>query len=243
MMHPLGILYTVLFSSVMFATIDFVREAFYRFNREIFNSSLNALSFRLSSSRNFLGKLCYVRKRGFFGKVKYSDFELVISKNRDMAEKLLEDTIIHEMIHYYILTNHMKDTSAHGRVFRTIMKNINEKYGRNISITYRSSQEEKEKDREIRRHIFCISRFVDGKLGITLSVSTKVHVLWKELPKSPGVIECTWYESYNPYFNRFRRSRTVKIYRIDAKELEQNMADTNPIVLENNRISVKKNRL
>lgn len=216
----------------MIATIDYVKESFERFNGQIFNSSLNLLPIRLSSSRTFLGKLCYVRKRCIFGRVEYSDFELVISNKRDMDISLLEDTIIHEMIHYYILSNHIKDTSAHGRIFRKTMNYINEKYGRNITITHRSSIEEKDRDKEIRRHVFCISRFEDGQLGITLSAHTKIDMLWKELPKFPGVTECMWFESYNPYFNRFRRSSSVKIYRIDEKELEQNIIDARPFNIE-----------
>ena len=60
----------------------------------------------------------------------------------DLPEELVEDTILHEMIHYYIAFNHWSDTSTHGQLFRREMKRINEKGGRHISISYRPNPEQ-----------------------------------------------------------------------------------------------------
>lgn len=60
----------------------------------------------------------------------------------DLPEELVEDTILHEMIHYYIAFNQWRDTSTHGQLFRREMKRINEKGGRHISISYRPNPEQ-----------------------------------------------------------------------------------------------------
>ena len=52
-----------------------------------------------------------------FGGTKYYDFKLRINKRIDLPEQEIEDIIIHEMIHYHIAYNGIKDTSTHGRVF------------------------------------------------------------------------------------------------------------------------------
>ena len=102
----------------MIATIDYLERKFDEFNHTIFEGRLKTLPLRLSSARTFLGQLRYRRKRRFWGGWKYDNFQLVISTAKEMNEQLLEDTIIHEMIHYYILSNQLQDTSAHGKLFR-----------------------------------------------------------------------------------------------------------------------------
>lgn len=62
---------------------------------------------------------------------------LRINTRFDLPEDLLQDTILHEMIHYYIAVNHLRDTSTHGQLFRREMKRINEQGNRHITISYR----------------------------------------------------------------------------------------------------------
>lgn len=220
----------------MVATLDYVERKFNEFNHTIFGGRLKPLPFRLSNARTFLGQLRYSRKRSFWGGWKYGNFQFVISAGKEMDERLLEDTIIHEMIHYHILSNQLQDTSAHGKLFRKIMDDINARFGRNVTISHKPTEEEREKDREIRRHLICTSRFADGRTGITIAARTRVFMLWNEIPKFPGVVECKWYSSLNPYFNRFRRSQTVKIYLVDREELERQLADALPLVKEGGTI-------
>lgn len=224
----------------MYATIEYVEREFFKFNKKIFGGTLEPLPIKLSSARTFLGKLCYSRKRYLFCGTKYGDFVLVISDKRDMDEDLLQDTIIHEMIHYYILSNQMKDSSAHGVIFRKMMNDINARYGRNVTISHRASNEERENDTEVRKHLICISEFEDGRVGITLAAQTKVFFLWHEIPKFPGVKDCRWYMSQNPYFNRFRRSTTVKIYLVEnVDEVKMQLQDSVPLVKDGNIIRCK----
>ena len=105
------------------------------------------------------------------------------------------------------------------------MTDINTRFGRNVTISHKSTEAEREQDCEIRNHLICVSRFEDGRTGITIAAKTRVGMLWKEMSRVPGVVECKWYLSRNPYFNRFRRSRSIKIYLADKVELEKHLED------------------
>ena len=73
----------------------------------------------------------------FWGDWQYSNFVLRINTRFDLPEELIQDTILHEMIHYYIAVNHLRDTSSHGRLFRQEMKRINNEANRHITISYK----------------------------------------------------------------------------------------------------------
>lgn len=210
----------------MIATLDFVKSKFCEFNSLIFEGTLKPLPIRLSSSRTSLGQLRYTKTRKILGGYKFGDFSLFISSKLDLDERVLEDTIIHEMIHYYILSNQLVDTSAHGKIFRRMMADINEHYGRNISITHRKTDEEKNNDKEFRKHVICVSHFYDGRVGLSVVAKSRIFQLWDEIPRFAGIKECRWYFTTNPFFNRFRRSVSAKVYLVvDVEELESNLVD------------------
>lgn len=223
----------------MIATIDFIERKFTEFNRIIFNGSLKPLPFRLTNARTFLGQLRYTRKRKLFGGWKYSDFVLVISKRKDLDETLLEDTIIHEMIHYYILSNQLTDSSAHGKIFRGMQQDINTRFGRKIAISHRPAKGEVEYDTQTCVHYVCVSKFSDGRTGVTTVARTRIFVLWDKIRSFPDVVQSKWYVSDDPFFNRFPRSITVKIYRVSESELEPVLAKAKTLVRDGNVIRVK----
>ena len=216
----------------MIATIDYIERKFSEFNHMIFEDKLKPLPFKLSCARTFLGQLRYRRKQGFWGKCKYDNFQLVISGRRDMAESLLEDTIIHEMIHYYILSNQLTDTSSHGKLFRQMMNDINARFKRSITISHRSSDEEWSDNTEIRKHYLCISQLKDDRRTITVVAKTRLLSLWDTPSKCPDIVNYKWYVSTNPFFNRYRRSLTLKLYLITPEQLATHLRDAQVLVRE-----------
>lgn len=216
----------------MIATIEYIERKFNEFNALIFSGALAPLPIRLSSARTLLGQLRYKRRRTLWGGWKYEDFQLVITRRRDMPETLLEDTIIHEMIHYHILSNNLKDTSAHGRIFRSMMNDINARFKRNITISHRSSDEELSDDTEIRQHYLCISRLKDGRTTITVVAKNRLFSLWETPSKCPDIVDYRWYFSTNPFFNRYRRSLTLKLYLITPEQLATHLRDAHELVRE-----------
>ena len=127
----------------MIPTIDYIQTRFDEYNSLYFNGILPPVPIKLSNARTFLGNLCFKRRRKWlFGPYYNTDFVLRINTRADLPEELVEDTILHEMIHYFIAVNQLHDTRTHGQIFRREMKRINEMGGRHISISYRPNSEQ-----------------------------------------------------------------------------------------------------
>lgn len=124
-------------------TVDYIQSRFDEFNARFFGGALPPVPIKLSHARTFLGKLTFTKHRSWlFGPTRYENFVLRINARIDLPQDLVEDTILHEMIHYYIAVNQFRDTSAHGRLFRQEMKRINAEGNRHISISYRFTPEQ-----------------------------------------------------------------------------------------------------
>lgn len=211
----------------MKATIEFITQTYDRFNGLCFNGSLPSIPVKLSHARTFLGKVTFVGKRNLFGKiVRFEHFTLRISTVFDLTEPELEDVILHEMIHYYILVNGIKDSSAHGRVFRKMMNDLNLRFGRNMKISHHLTPAQRTAvTKKIRANYFCVSQLSDGNWGITVCANTRIFEIHRKLPKYYRLRSVTWYGSTDPFFNRYPRSRVPKIYKISKEELDLHLAD------------------
>lgn len=213
----------------MKVTTNYIEQKFCEFNEMIFGGKLPPLPIKLSSARTFMGKLRYEKKRKFLGGWAYKNYQLVISTRFDVSEHVIEDTVIHEMIHYYIMYRGLRDTSSHGPVFRKMMKEINDKYGRHVSVSVRLDAEIQKRDTKKRCHLLCVSHFKDGRVGVTVAAHTRWQYLREHLPHIPNVTDCIWYVTSNPFFNKFPRALTAKIYLISKTEIAENLADAEPM--------------
>ena len=122
----------------MIATVPFLEKRFETFNHLYFEDALAPVPVRS------LGACTYKKRRKLFGGVKYYGFRIRISTKFDLPENELEDILLHEMIHYEILSNQWRDTSAHGKLFRARMKELNERYGRHVTVSYRLSDQQRQ---------------------------------------------------------------------------------------------------
>ena len=217
----------------MIASLTFVRKTFDHFNALCFEGVLPAVPIVLSKAGTFLGKMEYKSRCDFFGIVSsHYDFRLKISTSFDLQQEELEDVVIHEMIHYYIAYRNIRDSSAHGKTFRRIMETVNRTYGRHITVRHRGEPEQnlvRDGSARYRKHYLCVSTFPDGNKGITVCASTKIFELYRLLPKYYGITKMKWYGSIDPFFNRFPRANTPKIYRITEGELHEHLRDSVPL--------------
>ena len=127
----------------MIPTIDYIQSCFDEYNARFFGGSLPPIPIRLSHARTFLGKVTFVRHRTWlFGPTRNENFVLRINTRIDLPESLVQDTILHEMIHYYIAINQLRDTSTHGRLFRQLMARINAEGNRHITISYKLTKDQ-----------------------------------------------------------------------------------------------------
>ncbi len=245
----------------MIATVSFAKESFAKFNELCFGGGLPEVPIVLSRARSFLGRMEYRAARGLFGGIRgYQDFRMRISASFDLPAEEIEDVVLHEMIHYYIAFHNIKDTSAHGKVFRQMMNDINQRFGRNISIRHivrsaplsgdvqgRSAESQvdsediaegaapSERKRPKERYL-CVTTLKDGQCGITVCASTRIFELYRKLPRYYKLSAMEWWLSADPYFSRYPRSNTPKIYRITRAELDVHLVSAIRLVCDGRSI-------
>lgn len=218
----------------MTPTVAYVESKIREFNALIFDSCLPPIPVKLSHARTFLGKVQYRKKRNVFGKISgNTDFLMRISTMFDLSEKEQEDVIIHEMIHYYIAYKGLKDSSTHGKLFRGYMDRINRDYGRNITVRHKSAPGTvNPKTQEVRAHYICVSLLQNEHWGITVCAKTKIFDLYRQIPKHYQVKQMNWYGSLDPFFNKFPRSKTPKVYKITQEELDTHLKNAQKMVCD-----------
>ncbi len=210
----------------MTLSVEYLEERFDTFNELCFGGALPRIPIKVSNARTFVGRLQYRPVRDWRGRVvRREDFVLRISRRFDLPEAEIEDTLIHEMIHYWIALEGLKDLSTHGQLFRAKMKEINAQYGRHLTISHKTTPEEFDRDTRVRDHWFCVSQLADGRTALTVAAQSRIARIKRAFRWSPTVRSQTWYHSTDPWFNRFPRCRTPKLFPVDAAELRQHLPE------------------
>ena len=217
----------------MTANEEFVKDTFVRFNAELFRSELPMPRIRLSRASSFLGKLQYkVHRRGFGRKPTYSDYTLIFSTLYDLPQAELEDVVIHEMIHYLLMIRGIEDSSAHGPQFRSYMNAINERFGRNITVSHKGRAADTGRMHyvgicELNGVVKPVGASVDkvrklqqeDKVGLIVCSKDMAPRLAAGVRKIFPVSKIDWYVTNHPYFSKFPHLRTVKMYLVPRTEL------------------------
>lgn len=209
----------------MIATIPYIQHKFAAYNALYFDHSLPDIPIRLSNAKGFLGKLSYRKTRqGVLGKTKNTDFILRINTRIDLPEEVIEDTILHEMIHYYIGYHQLHDTSAHGTLFRQMMMRINQAGNRHITVSHRLTDEQRIQavGRE-RYRVVCVAHFRDGRIGIKV-VPMQAHSILRfhnAVSAHFPIESISWHLTADMYFAEYPSSCALRLYLItDVKALE-----------------------
>lgn len=188
----------------MKADIPFIEKKFEEFNKLMFAGELPKLPIELSNAKTFLGQCVFKIRRLTNGKTEKYDFRLRINTRIDLPEQELEDTIIHEMIHFYIGINQLNDTSAHGQ----IMDAINVRYGRHMTITHKVTKEQREQayDKRQHWHVVAIVEFKNDKTEIKVLPRIVPRILnyYNKIGAINSVSQIKLYMSNDIFFNRFQ---------------------------------------
>ena len=224
----------------MKATIPYVEKKFEEFNRLMFDGRLPMLPIELSDAKTFLGVCVYKKRRTLLGKTVCYDFKLRINTRIDLDEAEVEDIIIHEMIHYYIGYHGIVDTSAHGRVFREMMKGINERFGRHIRVSHKPTAEQKEQLYGDKRRWYMVAFvvFKDGRTGIKVlpRIAEKVVNYYNVVGRESTIEGIELYRTDDVFFNRYPSSSALRVHYIDRAEAERHLAGAERWVCDGTRI-------
>lgn len=200
----------------MSPTVDFIRGQFAAFNARYFGDSLPEPRFVVINARTILGQFVCSRRRGwgvFAGRPR--DFTIKISGHFDMPEKEYQNVLLHEMIHYYIAYNRIKDTSPHGEKFRAIMKRLNEEGGWDIRISGKVAQYGVvEKAAERRPRIVVAMVTGDGKRYLSVVQRSAVSKVEAAIRRTEAITSHEWFVTTDAYFRDFPQVRTLRARRV-----------------------------
>lgn len=195
----------------------------------MFAGRLPKLPIELSDAKTFLGVCVYKKRKLDNGKEEKYDFRLRINTRIDLPEQEVEDTIIHEMIHYFIGVNQMEDSSSHGPLFLHMMNTLNEKFGRHITVSHKGTDEQNEQaiDTRPRWHVIATVRFKDGRFGIKVLPRVLPRILnyYNKVLENKDIKCIELYMSNNPYFNRFPNSSALNIAYVDETIVNEHLKD------------------
>ena len=230
----------------MKATVPYIQQKFREFNQIFFAGTLPELPIELSDAKGFVGVCRYKSRQKEDGTVELYDFKLSINTRIDLPEREIEDTIIHEMIHYFIGVNRLEDSSSHGPMFQHLMKTINEKYGRHVSITHKTTPEQQEAliDKKQHYHVVAVVSFVGGKIGIKVLPRVLPSILnyYNKVREQGSVTDVRLYMSNDIYFNRFPNSAALKVHYVDPAELEEHIKEAEVLGCDGKTITRNANK-
>ena len=188
-------------------TYKFIQDSFVKYNELIFDNSLPVPSFRLTTTRLAMG---VTRTRVFNNKKQIS---IDISIRYDLPHEDYINTIVHEMIHYYIEYNNMQDDASHGKLFVSIMNKINAEYNLNIKVVGERSEEMVLQEPKRIRYI-CVATFNDATFGVMVAAKNKLFDLWHVFDRVDGISSVGWYASSHPIWGEFPTSVSPKLYTV-----------------------------
>ena len=111
---------------------------FNKYNDLIFSSKLPIPRLKWSRGKTRLGQNGMQKKAKLGDEQTFYDYTISVSRYYNLTEEQIDDVLIHEMIHYFIAYTGQRDSSAHGTLFRSMMNDINQRFGRNITISART---------------------------------------------------------------------------------------------------------
>jgi hypothetical protein len=112
----------------MILTIKFLKDKFKEYNKMYFENKLKMCNFSLYSS--------FYEYARFSPQIKKTKARIWINKKIKWDEELLKNTLMHEMVHYYVYSviGIKNFLFPHGQKFRRVCKEIKEKYDYEIKM-------------------------------------------------------------------------------------------------------------
>ncbi len=194
-------------------TLEYLYGKFDYFNQLCFHGQLPRVTIQLNTRKMALGRTC--RRIDGSGK---ETIWIEISVRFDFPEEEYIDTLLHEMIHYYILVNKLQDDAPHGTLFKNEMNRIAAAYGLRITIQYDPS-EEKMLNTSSRWRYVCVATFNDGHKAVTVVAKNNLFRFWEEIASLPNVVEANWYFSNRDVFGKYPLTSSLTWFPVEAAKV------------------------
>ena len=202
-------------------TARYLRERFRVLNDQYFGGELPMPELVVSNARTQLGQFSCTRyRKNIFSKGVPTNFKIKVSEYYEQTAEEIDDTLLHEMIHYLIAYREMRDASAHGPLFRKEMARLNS-MGRHITVSVRTAKMDISEQNKRRQHL--VLALEDARGGRYLSV---VHPAYKkyvesQLGMAPTITKHKWMVSEDDFFNSFAQVRSLRARRVTKEKYDE----------------------
>lgn len=192
----------------MSVSVDRLKAWFDEFNARYFNGELPRPAFSTGMSRTRLGSMSWRKERHLFRQV--AAFSIRISNYYDVDETTFKSVLLHEMIHLYIVSRGIKDTSAHGKEFRRHMNRLNAD-GWKITVSARvTGVPVTKRGKTCRAKIVLAVITNDGRHVLSVVNPRYVTAIDRAMRRAANVKSLSWHISTDNYFSVFPVVRTPK---------------------------------
>ena len=205
----------------MIVSKEWIAEKFSRFNADYFGGLLPTPAFGLSRSKSRLGSMSYRLNRRLFRTVK-SNYTLHMTTAFDMTERQAENILLHEMIHLHIASQGLRDTSSHGKIFRSIMQNLNRQYGWEITVST-SPDNFLPAKRQTKKKMRLVLLLRHQQAGCIISVVNAKYrqQIERVIARAHDICEHQWIVSDDDYFASFPQVRSLRGRRVSEAEYQK----------------------
>ena len=200
-------------------TTDYLQQAFEHYNALIFEGKLPVPKLKWSRAKTRLGQMACKRKISW-GRTKFYDYTISVSNYYKLTTEEIDDVLIHEMIHYSIAYTGLKDTSAHGIVFRGMMDKINRTFGRHITISVRTRNLQPCMAQQPKDYLILALEMKDGKYYLSSVNPSAARKIATSLARTREIAHYAWYQSQDEYFHGMPRVRSLRGRRVSAEVYE-----------------------
>lgn len=218
----------------MTLTTDILRTWFRQFNADYFGGELPMPRLALSKARTRLGTMACKCRRRLLKRV-YTDFTIRISTYYACSEREYQETLLHEMIHYHIIYNQLKDTSPHGPLFRSIMQRLNSEHGWHITVS--SSMRghavaDTQSARKVSTYVVLAIQMGDGRRMLSVVSPRSARRIDLMARSVREIADHRWYMTQDGYFVDFPKVRSLRARLVTREVYEQKTAAMQPLVLK-----------
>ncbi|MGP1422450.1 MAG: SprT-like domain-containing protein [Prevotella fusca] len=200
-------------------TVDYLRHAFEHYNALIFEGKLPVPKLKWSRAKTRLGQMACKRKISW-GRTKFYDYTISVSNYYKLTIEEIDDVLIHEMIHYSIAYTGLKDTSAHGIVFRGMMDKINRTFGRHITISVRTRNLQPRMTQQPKGYLILALEMKNGKYYLSSVNPSAARKIATSLARTREIAHYAWYQSQDEYFHGMPRVRSLRGRQVSAEVYE-----------------------
>lgn len=220
-------------------SLDYIKEKFEFYNKLCFDGKLPMPPIKLNMRYGQMGITKFQIIQTSDGNIRLENISIEISIRQDLPEEEYIDTIVHEMIHYYIAYNNIIDDSPHGTVFMEKMNHIMNTYGIRVTIAFDPTDEYLVNSITRPRYV-CVSEFEDGRMGLGVVAKNKIFQIWHLMSQMPGVKDVRWYVSNRAIFGKFPVMVSPNVIIIDSDKIHHYLTGAKELMNNGTTITIKE---